>query len=79
MKIADLPAPLYQHAMGIVSSKANGRELIFTAGLDENDQVSTKTHLFNLKTKAWREGPAFPKDNTIAFDRVRATSKTSCQ
>ena len=69
-KIADLPGPLYQHAMGIVSSRANGMELIFTAGLDENDQLSSKTNLLNLKTKAWREGPEFPKDNSIAFDRV---------
>ena len=57
--------------MGIVSSRPHGRELIFTSGLDEKDAINTKTYLLSMKTNEWREGPAFPKDNTVTFDRVR--------
>lgn len=75
-KVADLPGPLSQHAMGIVSSRPHGRELICTSGLDDKDRINTKTYLLNLKTKLWREGPAFPKDNSITFDRVKSGTNT---
>ena len=56
--------------MGIVSSRPYGRELIFTSGLDEKDAINTKTYLLSMQTNVWREGPDFPKDNSLTFDRV---------
>ena len=74
-KLSDIPVPMQQHATGLVSSKANGREIILTSGLDENDAINQRTYLFNLRTKLWRVGPLFPKDVTIAFDRVWGISR----
>ena len=62
---------MYQHAGGEVTSRVHGNEYIVTGGIGPDDLVNTKTYLYSLKNKIWREGPDFPYNKDIAFDRVR--------
>ena len=68
---ASLPTGMYQHAGGEVTSRVHGNEYIVTGGIGPDDLVNTKTYLYSLKNKIWREGPDFPYNKDIAFDRVR--------